>query len=398
MSKPTVVALITPFSYQPFKSIRMLCEQISTVLTDKQTEVITITPPSFLGAISEGVPAAHRVLSAFERLTFSPMLLRLHLQRLERRAAYDKRDFLVLLSDQSLAIMGNALTGFKVVTFVSDLIAMRAALENLDGSGGKSSYGQRFAQRATLSGLHASSSYITPSVATAGDLANYLPASSARVAVAPLPLFNPVKPLDPAELSRRSNELWRAHGIIPPPYILCMGSSAWYKNRPGVIRIAAELKKLTPTAPALVFAGTAPTPEEETLIKDLGVHFYHFGDFSPDDLNTLYSGAECLLMPSFIEGFGCPAMEALASGTPLVITDTSSLMEYFAPAAAIVLPTPSTETLETWAAEGAKEIQGLLDLPAEEKQKIIVHGIAHASAFTPQRFREGILRALSLCV
>jgi glycosyltransferase involved in cell wall biosynthesis len=42
---------------------------------------------------------------------------------------------------------------------------------------------------------------------------------------------------------------------------------------------------------------------------------------------TLYRGAACAVFPSVYEGFGLPVLEALACGTPLVTTNTSSLPE-----------------------------------------------------------------------
>jgi len=51
------------------------------------------------------------------------------------------------------------------------------------------------------------------------------------------------------------------------------------------------------------------------------------GDVDDDELAALYTGARALLLPSADEGFGLPAVEALACGTPVVASDGPSLRE-----------------------------------------------------------------------
>jgi len=65
------------------------------------------------------------------------------------------------------------------------------------------------------------------------------------------------------------------------------------------------------------------------LVDELGLmDDVIFAGYVPDkDLPMLYSGADCLLLPSLYEGFGFPVLEAMACGTPVICSNTSSLPE-----------------------------------------------------------------------
>jgi glycosyltransferase involved in cell wall biosynthesis len=53
----------------------------------------------------------------------------------------------------------------------------------------------------------------------------------------------------------------------------------------------------------------------------------------------LYNSVDCLLFPSFYEGFGWPPLEAMACGTPVVTSDAASLPEVVGEAGIMVSPT-----------------------------------------------------------
>jgi glycosyltransferase involved in cell wall biosynthesis len=65
----------------------------------------------------------------------------------------------------------------------------------------------------------------------------------------------------------------------------------------------------------------------------------HAPGFLPhEDLNALYCGAEALVFPSLYEGFGIPILEAMASGCPVITSDTTSTPEAAGEAALFVDP------------------------------------------------------------
>ena len=66
------------------------------------------------------------------------------------------------------------------------------------------------------------------------------------------------------------------------------------------------------------------------------IHFCGFVD--EDDQPALFSAASKFAWPSLFEGFGLPPLEAMACGTPVVSSDTSSMAETLGAAATLVDP------------------------------------------------------------
>ena len=85
-----------------------------------------------------------------------------------------------------------------------------------------------------------------------------------------------------------------------------------------------------------------------------------FLGFVPVDvLRAFYSSAEVFVFPSLHEGFGLPPLEAMAQGTPVVVSNVSSLPEVVGKAAVMVNPDNIFDI-----ARGVKRI--LLDVDARE--------------------------------
>ena len=66
------------------------------------------------------------------------------------------------------------------------------------------------------------------------------------------------------------------------------------------------------------------------------------GRVTDDELHALYANATCLALPSLHEGFGLPALEAMAAGTPVVAGRSGALPEVTGGAAVLVDPQSAT--------------------------------------------------------
>jgi glycosyltransferase involved in cell wall biosynthesis len=126
------------------------------------------------------------------------------------------------------------------------------------------------------------------------------------------------------------------------PYVLHVGKLQARKN---IVRLleAFHLMKRETGAPhvlALVGRKTWTSDDVQPTIDRLGLapHIVHLGHVDDEDTPYLYSGASVLAYPSLYEGFGLPVIEAMACGTPVVTSDTTSLPEVAGGAALLVDP------------------------------------------------------------
>ncbi|MDE3154912.1 MAG: glycosyltransferase family 4 protein [Acidobacteriota bacterium] len=115
-------------------------------------------------------------------------------------------------------------------------------------------------------------------------------------------------------------------------YILFVGTLEPRKNVGALLEAYAALRARQPDAPRLVLAGRAASPEAAGWLRRLGEpplagHVEHLGYVAPESRRALYAGAALLVLPSFEEGFGLPALEAMTVGVPIVASNAGALPE-----------------------------------------------------------------------
>lgn len=129
---------------------------------------------------------------------------------------------------------------------------------------------------------------------------------------------------------------------ISGKYIMYLGTLEPRKNITGLIEAYRLLLNELPDCPELVIAGGKGWLYEEifSLVEKYGLtsKVRFTGYVSDSDAPLLLSGAELFCFPSFYEGFGMPPLEAMACGTPTLVSDRASLPEVVGDAALTVNP------------------------------------------------------------
>ena len=114
------------------------------------------------------------------------------------------------------------------------------------------------------------------------------------------------------------------------PYVLYVGNCRPHKNLP---RLLLAFSALDQPDLRLVLVGN-PTSLMTASVLQTGLtgRTEWVSDVSDHQLAAMYRGAELLVLPSLIEGFGLAALEAMACGTPVVLSKTTALPEVAGPA------------------------------------------------------------------
>jgi len=162
---------------------------------------------------------------------------------------------------------------------------------------------------------------------------------------------------------------------IPDPYLLHVGNRGGYKDGAALITAFLLIASSFPELTLLLVGGGPLTTQERKLIEQSGVDDHRIVQISlPDHLMpSAYAHASVTVFPSRYEGFGLPAVEAMACGSPLVLAQTSSLPEVGGEAAAYFTPGDERMLADV-----------LFEILKDERQhsEMASQGLARAKAFT----------------
>ncbi|MEW6336827.1 MAG: glycosyltransferase family 1 protein [Acidobacteriota bacterium] len=167
-----------------------------------------------------------------------------------------------------------------------------------------------------------------------------------------------------------------------PRHLLFVGGADPHKNLPLLLSMMADPR--AGALPPLVVAGPAASDgplraaiESAGLSDRVVVH----PPESDEGLAELYRHALALLMPSLSEGFGLPALEAMACGCPVLAAGTGSLPEVCGDAARLLEPTDADAWLDSIAALAAS---------SSARAEMVEAGLARAARFTWERTARGV--------
>lgn len=163
---------------------------------------------------------------------------------------------------------------------------------------------------------------------------------------------------------------------VPARFGLFVGTLEPRKNVPTLIRAWRRLRERQ-VVPTLMLCGqygwnTREIRDEVDRATSEG-WLRHLGYVSVDELAALYCNASLVALPSLYEGFGLPALEAMAFGIPLVASDIPVLREVAGEAALFAPP----EDVAAW----ASQLEQVLDNPALARE-LAAHGRQRAHHFS----------------
>lgn len=161
--------------------------------------------------------------------------------------------------------------------------------------------------------------------------------------------------------------------VLPPsprPFVMGIGRDLAYKNTEMFFRIAPALDE---AGLDLVLAGAFDPAAYLPAGAPLPANIELAGRVSDATLFALMRRARAFLFPSRVEGFGLPAVEAMAADCPLVVADAPALPEIVGDAAIVVDP----DDVEGWARAAIR-----LGNDAQARETLLARGRERRKAFS----------------
>ena len=237
-------------------------------------------------------------------------------------------------------------------------------------------FGQRASFRRTRRVAKSARRVITVSRHSAQDIELLYGIPLERIAVIPNGVSAEFRPVsDPASVAE-----WRARFAVPTErYLLFVGGADPRKNHQTLLRAYARLAHaLSSYSLVLVGDPVHRFGDMRQTARTFGIEsrVVCTGRLAVTDMVGLYSNAALFVFPSLYEGFGLPVLEAMACGTPVITSSTTSLPEVAGDAALLVKP----DDVEGLAAT----ILRVLETP-DLRHRLQARGFERVKAFTWER-------------
>ncbi|MND95391.1 GDP-mannose-dependent alpha-(1-6)-phosphatidylinositol dimannoside mannosyltransferase [compost metagenome] len=182
-------------------------------------------------------------------------------------------------------------------------------------------------ERRVADGVQQASLILTDSQYIADEAQAHFRLPAQRFVVAPLGVAARFHPREPEAI----DQVLKAHGVEAREYFLCVGTLEPRKNLTLALRAHARLPETVRQRFPLLIVGMAGWQREqfsEELHQALASGHVCLLGYLPDEhVAQLLAGARALIFPSLYEGFGLPVLEAMACGTPVILTRRSAMPE-----------------------------------------------------------------------
>lgn len=218
---------------------------------------------------------------------------------------------------------------------------------------------------------------VTDSEFSKSEIIKYYPQFAEKIRVVPCGVD--LERFHPERDARKIAKVRETYGLSEQ-YFLYLGTLEPRKNLERLIDAYGQFVKNHAHPAQLVLAGgkgwlyDGIFAKVQALGLENQVIFTQYIDSG--DMCALMSGALAFVFPSIYEGFGMPPLEAMACGTPVLVSDAASLPEVTGDSAVIVKP-DSTDSI----AEGLEQ----LFTDAELRARLSVEGLERAKQFSWER-------------
>ncbi len=192
--------------------------------------------------------------------------------------------------------------------------------------------------------LRAAQQVITLSNSARQDLIRHFGVRADRMSVTPAAADDRFKPVSSATIAR-IRDRYQLH----KPYVLYVGINKPPKNLVRLVEAYAQAASRVEHECVIAGAWDERYPESQQRAVELRIdrRVRFLGPLPDTDLPALYNGADWFITASLYEGFGLPALEAMACGTPVLCSNTSSFPEVVGEAGVLFDPTDTTTMART---------------------------------------------------
>ena len=222
--------------------------------------------------------------------------------------------------------------------------------------------------------VHQAKKIITISESVKADVAQELGVASGVITAAPLGVNARFRTNEDVYASKR-------------PYFLYVGSLKRGKNIPALVRAFAKVRNKVDVDLYLAGSDFWLDPDIEKTVQSEGVAQYvrRLGYVPDQKLASYYRGAIAFVSPSLVEGFCLPALEAMTSECPVVVSDIPTFFEVVDDAGIRVDPKDDIAI--------ARAMELMLD--AKTRDFYIARGKAQAKKYSWQSFAQAVLSVIN---
>lgn len=349
MKEPLRIVIFSHPDYLQIRSINRFSQMLHQGFTARGHQVELVKPQPVL--YNEKInPKIRKWLGYLDQYFF----FRFKLKAIRRNNK--NNNVLYVFADNALGPWVPVFAGQKHVVHCHDFMALRSSLglikENPTSSTGK--IYQSYIRR----GFAKASNFISVSEKTKHELEDFVERRPKLSEV----VYNGLSPkFTPKDIAASRGAVGKlCNAALDRGYIMHIGTNVWYKNKPGVVDIYLQWRKIASNPLPLVMIGGIDDPSVQSKIERSGFakDIHILGGVTDEDIAHCYSGASLLLFPSLDEGFGWPIAEAMACGCLVMTTGKAPMTEVGGDVAYYI---PRKTEGDEWAENAALSLEAVMN-------------------------------------